>query len=130
MKIVINNKYGGFGLSNEAIERYLELRKIPYSKTNKPNGEVVFEAGGQVYDLEYITYDLDRSDSCLIQTIEELGEKANGRNAELIIVEVNENEIFYIEEDDGWESVKTVVLPNKDIFIALNNKMVKIANKS
>lgn len=33
-KIVINKSYGGFELSNEVFERYLELKGISYNKDN------------------------------------------------------------------------------------------------
>lgn len=44
-----------------------------------------------------------RTDPALIQTIEELGEEANGLCATLKIIEIPDDIEFEIEEYDGWE---------------------------
>ena len=49
--------------------------------------------------------DFDRTDSILIQVIEELGELANGRCAELRIVEIPDDVEWEINEYDGMETV-------------------------
>jgi hypothetical protein len=83
MKIVINNCYGGFGLSEEALNKYEEL-------TGKT----------KVYD-----FNIDRSDKVLLKVVEELGENANGYCAELKIVDIPEGTDWTIEEYDGNEWV-------------------------
>lgn len=53
----------------------------------------------------FIDYDLKRDDPVLIQVVEELGELANGRHAELKIVEIPDDVKWQIEEYDGLEWV-------------------------
>ena len=82
MKIVINTSYGGYGLSKEAYE-YLG---IPYNNLG-------FE------------FSKDRTNPKLIEVVEKLGDKANGRYAELKIVEIPDDVDWYIDEYDGCESI-------------------------
>jgi len=85
-KIVINRCYGGFGLSDLAMRRYAEIKKIE--------------------DLATIhIYDIDRADPALVQVVEELGEEAMGSYADLKIVEIPEDVDWYIHEYDGMEHV-------------------------
>jgi hypothetical protein len=48
----------------------------------------------------------NRSDPLLVQTVEELGEKANGSCAELKIIEIPDGIEWEINEYDGMESVR------------------------
>ena len=83
MKIVINVCYGGFSLSTEAMSRLGELNdSLPYENS-----------------VEY------RSNSKLVQVVEELGEKANGRHASLKIIEIQNAHEPYIMDNDGMEHV-------------------------
>ena len=66
MHIVINSCYGGFGLSDKALDMYKQL-------SNK----------SEVYSFE-----LDRTDPILIQVVEALGAEADGRFAKLRIIEI------------------------------------------
>jgi hypothetical protein len=56
---------------------------------------------------EQVFYDRDlaRDDSLLVQVVEELGDLANGRHAELKVVEVPDDVEWAIEEYDGTEWV-------------------------
>ena len=113
-KVVINVKYGGFGLSHEAIMRYAELKGINlvtddvkyYSLTGKPiyNSYYVDSVKSENY---FSLHDIeDRTDAALVQVVEELGEKASGPHAELKIVEIPDDvKCWKIEEYDGFESV-------------------------
>ena len=87
MKVVINNCYGGFSLSEAGIARYLELKGIEW-----PN------AG--FYDR-----DIPRDDPILIQLFEEMGDAANGFAADMKIVEIPDGVDWEIEEYDGNEWV-------------------------
>ena len=87
MKVVINNCYGGFSLSEAGIVRYLELKGIEW-----PN------AG--FYDR-----DIPRDDPILIQLFEEMGDAANGFAADMKIVEIPDGVDWEIEEYDGNEWV-------------------------
>ena len=85
-KIVINARHGGFGLSDAAMLRYAEIKKIE--------------------DVDSIcTYDICRADPALIQVVEELGERSHDRYAKLRIVEIPEDVSWYIHEYDGLEHV-------------------------
>jgi hypothetical protein len=82
-KVVINDSYGGYGLSEEAKARLKEL--------------------GQ----EYGKYEIPRHDPILIRVIEELGsDRASGNHAQLKIVEIV-GRTYRVEEYDGMEWVVT-----------------------
>ena len=82
-KIVINDYYGGFGLSDAARKRYVEIK------------------GGDLPRYE----DPERDDPVLIQVVEELGDAASGRYSSLKIVEIPDDIKWQIEEYDGMEHV-------------------------
>lgn len=50
-------------------------------------------------------YSYDRINKLLIQVIEELGEEANGRCANLQIIEIPDDTEYEIDEYDGMESI-------------------------
>ena len=85
MKIVINECYGGFGFSNEAVEIL-----------------------GEEYKDKW---DIKRDDPKVIALIEEMGsEFVSDKFACLVVVEVPEEATDYmIREYDGYESVIYVV---------------------
>ena len=93
-KVVINVCHGGFGLSKEAVERYCAEKSID-------PGEWV----GFGYYSKFYAGQLLRDDPLLIKIVEEMGDKANGRCAELKIVEIPDDVNWSIEEYDGWEWV-------------------------
>jgi hypothetical protein len=86
-KVVINDCYGGFGLSKAAYE---ELG-IPWDG----------------YGYDYDSYD-KRTDPKLIEVVEKLGEKANGSLAHLTIIEIPDDVEYTIENYDGMEHVAEV----------------------
>jgi hypothetical protein len=83
MKIVINDCYGGFGLSKKALALY-----------NERTGTVL------TYE-----YDIKRNDHILVEIVEQLGEAANGDFAELKVVEIPDDVQWQIEECNGNEWV-------------------------
>ena len=89
MKVVINNCFGGFGLSDAGLKRFEEL-----------GGVTMYTANNQPY-----IYDINRNDPALVQTVEELGELANDSYAELLVVEIPDDAAWYIAEYDGNEWV-------------------------
>jgi hypothetical protein len=84
-RIVINDCYGGFSLSEEATLRYKALAGIT-------NG-----------DWSY--YDVVRDDPYLVQVVREMGHRANGAHANLKIVEVPAGVEWHVAEYDGNEWV-------------------------
>jgi hypothetical protein len=134
MKVVINRCHGGFGLSNEAIDRYIELKGlklyshkssdweftqytyVPYEEyekafqhdANKNTWEGQSEGWGRYKasnDLCWSERDIKRNDPILVQVVKELGELANGKFAELKLVDIPIDVQWTIEEYDGLEWV-------------------------
>ena len=108
MKVVINRKFGGFGLSQEAL---IELQKRLTPDSEIAINEEVWpdnpEAPSKLFELwdhEVST----RSNPQLIEVVEELGSRANGSYAALKIVEIPDDVDVVIEEYDGDEWISEV----------------------
>jgi hypothetical protein len=100
-KVVYNRCYGGFSLSDKAMDRMVELGyPLELNPKWKPDSKSIF-------NYKYLTYlrDISRHDPILVQVVEELGEEANGECANLAIEEVKGP--YRINEYDGSESVET-----------------------
>ena len=93
MKVVINTCYGGFSISEEAF-KLLNLKWLGYGFINNETFNI---KSNNPY--EYRTY------PPLVKIVEELGERANGKVAELKIVEIPDNVDWYIDDDYGVESI-------------------------
>lgn len=83
-QIVINCEHGGFSLSDIALFRYSELSGKEFPSFH---------------------WEISRDDPCLVQTVLELGAKANGAYANLKIVEIPDEVEWTIHEYDGMEWV-------------------------
>ena len=85
-KVVINTCFGGFGLSDKAVAKYLEKSGV-----------------------EFKYWEVQRDDPYLVEVVEELGESANGSNAELAIRVIHDDAVnasaWTIQEYDGCEGV-------------------------
>lgn len=112
MKIVINTCFGGFGISDAGILRIAELKDIKlYPEIEHGFTTYYLKPKNERTEDEYsvlIQYSLERTDPALIQTIEELGSKANGSCAELRIVEIPDDVQWQIAEYDGSEHIAEV----------------------
>jgi len=84
-RIVINDCYGGFSLSNAAISKYKEMAGI---------------TAPDFYDR-----DIPRDDPYLVKIVKEMGSLANGSCAKLKIVEVPGDVDWIVQEYDGAEWV-------------------------
>ncbi len=84
MKVVINTRYGGFGLSPKAL--------------------MILDAELGVSNTGH--HQIARHDPTLVRVVEQLGEEANGDFASLKVIEISDDR-YYIEEHDGWEGVWT-----------------------
>jgi len=63
-------------------------------------------AGNRVWKQHYLDdRPEDRSDPLLIQVVEELGDQAAGKYAQLKVVEIPDDVKWYIDEYDGWEHI-------------------------
>ena len=83
--VVINDCYGGFGLSNAAMEQYKRL------------------AG--VTDKDFYDRDIPRDDPYLVKVVKDLGSAASGAHAKLKIVEIPGDVEWLVQEYDGAEWV-------------------------
>lgn len=123
MKIVINTCWGGFGLSELAVERYIEMKglrlycdrnrksyyHVPVEEYKKALAED--EKNNRGYPSNKLAWsqsEIKRDDDVLIKVIEELQEKANGEYSKLKIVEIPDNVKYVIEEYDGCERIAEV----------------------
>ena len=84
-KVVINACFGGFGLSDAALDEYKSRKDIT--------------------DPNFYYYDIPRDCPVLVAMIEEQGNAVDGQFAELRIVDVPDDVNWYIEEYDGLEHV-------------------------
>ena len=132
-KIVINDCYGGFGLSHEGICAYLDKCGVPYwTEINERFGGLIpfnyylvppeermqsqpenwhemtlaeRAAHNQAYSKTVFTErDIARDDPWLVAVVEELGSDiVSGNHAKLKIVEIPADVEWEIEEYDGSE---------------------------
>ena len=103
--IVINVRYGGFGLSTKATRRYLELSNIPFVESVDNYSKVMFIVNGKEYTFPQYKLEL-RCDPDLVQVVEELGEEVNGSCANLKIEKLEKGTLYRIVEYDGCERIE------------------------
>lgn len=113
MKIVINRCFGGFGLSDEAFQEYLNRKGIEWEahKSRETFGydHIEYYQKGHAGNVDYYIspYEVinNRADKDLVDIVEQLGEKANGWAAKLKVIEIPDNVKWHIHEYDGSEYV-------------------------
>ena len=136
MKVVINDKHGGFRLSDAAINRYAELKgwkvwteqdavfkSLTHHWIVPPEERVVFpehyvwaslpqeerQAMNEKCRTQQIyEREMERTDPILIQVIEELGDQCNTKVSSPKVVEIPDDVKWTIEEYDGLEWVAEV----------------------
>ena len=114
MKIVLNKCYGGFGLSDKAHDRLIELGVKYYESFDdlpKNNKELyVVKRASYGFGKYYSNFSdtNNRSNELLIQVVEELGEEASGRFGELEIIEIPDDVIWEIDDYDGIETLHEI----------------------
>ena len=96
MKVVINSNYGPFSLSEEAHTLYAKLKG--YNVITKGVGGYQTFYKNEESDENLIDdWNIDRTDSALVQVVETLGEKAGlGKYVKLKVVEIPDNIKWYI----------------------------------
>ena len=135
MKVVVNRCYGGFGLSDKAVEMVMErkgLNCFRYRQTKYRYRDGVEEytrceafSGSDIL-THYLTVDLgektnklpneiywyygnlERDDIDLVAVVEELGGEANGKFSELEVVEIPNSVKWEIDNYDGIETIHEV----------------------
>ena len=113
MKVVINRCYGGFGLSEEAMMMYSDVKrlnlKVVRDKKFDSLGITHYYLDGIESNETYFSdRRIERNDKELVAIVELLGDKANGGYADLRIVEIPDGVDWEIEEYDGKEWVSEV----------------------
>lgn len=105
-QIVINASFGGFGLSDRAIERYAELSGIKLISAENESGYHTAWYKDEITEKNFWTcVDIPRDDKHLVQVVKELGPEANDYFASLKIVEIPADIEWVIGDYDGQEWV-------------------------
>lgn len=127
MKLLINVCYGGYGLSNEALELWAKKKNINLLKKTTEYGNYDYYIDG---DTIISGYDIDRDDPTIIEVFEELGsEKTSGDHAELSLVELPDDCKYDITEYDGWESISDtwITVSVKELMDGLSPERLEAA---
>ena len=102
-KIAINTSYGGFGLTDAAIEMYLIKKNVPFKIESR---RFLLSKRRNTYfvDNQYFsTHTIQRDDPALIETLEQLGEEAADTYCTFKIIEIPADVQWHIQEYDGRE---------------------------
>lgn len=114
VEVMYNKCYGGFQVSREALQRYIELKKIMGFDMTK------------VEDRE-ITRGIDRTDEIMIKIVKELGTRANCKYSDIGIrsFPLRYKDHIEIGEYDGYENAYV----NLDAYKLANiNKLCNVCN--
>ena len=128
MKVAVNRCYGGFGLSNEAVEliakkKGMNITKVPTAYkfdrvwclgdlSSFLKLEKTFHTSSEdrkkylSRKISPYTFYKDRTDKDLLEVIQELGSTVNDRTSNLEIVEIPDDIEWEISEYDGMESIE------------------------
>ena len=138
-KVAYNNCYGGFNLSDEAIRLLHQKKNKELYEVKSPYGDIYFftaEPPQEVIDYLQERCDMEegigeffrkhlwegypeRHDPCLIEVIEELGDKASAPYSDIQIEEIDEDS-YRIEEYDGLERVIT---PSMEVCTKIDSEL-------
>ena len=107
MKIVINKKYGGFGLSEEAVLLYGDKKNLNIiAKEDQKVKTITHYYLNEVKEENgFGEWEIERNDPILVEVVEQLGDLADGYYSKLKVVEVPDDIKWYIHDYDGIESV-------------------------
>ena len=110
-KVVYNDCYGGYALSDKAIEWLSEhgsdkTKRFIAQKRLEANEKTKYDSSKIFYVMDALRYFLKRHDPDLVAVVEALGKEVNGTFSDLVIEEI-EGDMYNIEEYDGKETVVT-----------------------
>ena len=107
MKIVINRKHGGFGLSEEAVLLYGDKKNLNIiAKEDERVKTITHYYFNEVKEENgFGEWEIERNDPVLVEVVEQLGDLANGYYSKLKIVEIPDDVKWYIHDYDGLEEV-------------------------
>jgi hypothetical protein len=104
MKVLVNECYGGYGISTEAGKLWLERKAIPYEIYEDGFHLIVFINGKKEYMRNYIS----RTDETLIEIFEDKGSKfVSGDLSEVALIEIPDGCEYDIHEYDGTEYINS-----------------------
>jgi len=109
-KIVINECFGGFGLSHKA---YLRLKELGDATALGESDVGEYYSDGSGPRMGYPGMDsfcnrIKRDDPLLVQVVEELGKEASSWAANLVVVEIPDGVEWEIDDYDGSETIDEV----------------------
>ena len=107
MKIVINKKYGGFGLSEEAVLLYGDKKGLNIiAQQDEVIKTITHYFLNEVKEENsFCEWDIERNDPVLVEVVEQLGDLANSCYSKLKVVEVPDDVKWYIHDYYGNEKV-------------------------
>ena len=97
-KIVVNKCFGGFGVSQQAVEWLL-------AHGANPKDVRMQDSGLTDSKWVYTVCTMSRHHPLLVQMVETLGESADGGSASLMVLEIDQP-MYRIDEYDGRESIE------------------------
>lgn len=106
MKVVINKCFGGFGLSDQAIETLADLKGIRLYKAASKRSIFASHYYTDPELEDYYSPDYPRYDEDLVKVVETLGEAANSSFSDLVVVEIPDGVNYYVDEYDGMETIR------------------------
>lgn len=119
-KVVYNDCYGGFTLSDKAInwlsehgsertKKFIAQKRLEANEKVKDYDSrvrVTSDSTRKFYIMDAVRNFLDRHDPDLVAVVEALGKEVNGTFSDLAIEEID-GDMYNIEEYDGKETVVT-----------------------
>lgn len=119
-KIVYNDCYGGYALSDKAIDwlsehgsertkKFIAQKRLEANEKIKDYDSrvrVTADSTRKFYIMDALRYFLRRHDPDLVAVVEALGKEVNGTFSDLAIEEID-GDMYNIEEYDGKETVVT-----------------------
>jgi hypothetical protein len=107
MKIVINNCFGGFGLSRSALIKLRDMGIDTYDNwASLENRSDKNKPWILLNDKDYYSnFEDHRSNEKLLSVVLDLGDDASGPLADLNIVEIPDGIEYYIHDYDGVETI-------------------------
>lgn len=99
MKIVINECFGGFGISRKCAE-FMASKGHKQAEAELKQEDFCGFGYAEGFDDGY-----SRTDPILVEAVETLGKEANGSYAKLKVVEIPDDIEYYINDYDGVETV-------------------------
>lgn len=119
-KVVYNDCYGGYSLSDKAIEwlsehgsektkQFIANKRAEANEKLKeynPKSQETADNISKFYIMDAVRSFLKRHDTDLVAVVEALGKEASGTFSDLVIEEIDSEE-YYIDEYDGKETIVT-----------------------